>query len=125
TPSTPASGTLQFSAYHPNTATVETWQTMLIYTYLSDALAQIQADAATFTELGSAPTIAKGQASRQVQQGVELTVEPHLEGVTFSPERETFIWRGDWRRTLFRFCGAADPARREPRGWVDIYAGPP
>jgi TIR domain len=116
--------TLQFSAYHPNTVAVGVWQTLIVYTYLAEALSQIQADAATFTELGSAPTVAKGQASRQVEKGVELTVEPHMEGVTFSPERESFIWRGDWRRTLFRFSGAADLAGREQRGWIDIYAGP-
>jgi hypothetical protein len=115
---------LQFSAYHPNTVAVDVWQTLIVYTYLAEALAQIQADAATFTELGSAPTVAKGQASRQVEKGVELTVEPHMEGVMFSPERESFIWRGDWRRTLFRFTGAADLAGREQQGWIDIYAGP-
>jgi hypothetical protein len=124
----PSSGvdasTLQFSAYHPNTVMVGVWQTLIVYTYLAEALAQIQADAATFTELGSAPTVARGQASRQVEKGVELIIEPHMEGVTFSPERETFVWRGGWRRTLFRFSGAADLAGREQRGWVDIYAGP-
>jgi hypothetical protein len=115
---------LQFSAYHPNTVAVGVWQTLIVYTYLAEALAQIQADAATFTELGSAPTVAKGQASRQVEKGVELTVEPHMDGVTFSPERESFVWRGDWRRTLFRFSGAAELAGREQQGWIDIYAGP-
>ena len=61
--------------------------------------------------------MAKGQASRQVEKGVELTVEPHMEGVTFSPERESFIWRGDWRRTLFRFSGG--PRRRgRPAGLI-------
>jgi hypothetical protein len=123
-PSAGDTSTLQFSAYHPNTLTVSVWQTLIVYTYLDEALSQIQADAATFTELGSAPTVARGQASRQVEKGVELTVEPHMEGVTFSPERESFIWRGDWRRTLFRFAGAADLAGREQRGWIDIYAGP-
>jgi hypothetical protein len=123
-PSTGDASTLQFSAYHPNTVTVGVWQTLIVYTYLAEALAQIQADAATFTELGSAPTVASGQAARQVETGVELTVEPHMAGVTFSPERESFIWRGDWRRTLFRFSGAADLAGREQQGWIDIYAGP-
>src|SRR5262249_19975960 len=108
--------TLQFSAYHPNTLTVGVWQTLIVYTYLDEALSQIQADAATFPERGSGPAVAKGQASRQVEKGVELTVEPHMEGVTFSPERESFIWRGDWRRTLFRFAGAADLAGHEQRG---------
>jgi hypothetical protein len=123
-PSAGEVSTLQFSAYHPNTVTVGVWQTLIVYTYLAEALSQVQADAATFTELGSAPTVASGQASRQVEKGVELTVEPHMEGVTFSPERESFIWRGDWRRTLFRFSGAADLAGRGQSGWIDIYAGP-
>jgi hypothetical protein len=123
-PSTGEASALQFSAYHPNTVAVSAWQTLIVYTYLAEALAQIQADAATFTELGSAPAVATGQATRQVEKGVELTVEPHMEGVTFSPERESFIWRGDWRRTLFRFSGAADLTGREQRGWIDIYAGP-
>ena len=123
-PSAGEASALQFSAYHPNTVAVGVWQTLIVYTYLAEALAQIQADAATFTELGSAPTVAKGQASRQVEKGVELTVEPHMEGVTFSPERESFVWRGDWRRTLFRFSGAAELAGREQQGWIDIYAGP-
>lgn len=87
-------------------------------------LAQIQADAATFTELGSAPTVAKGQATRVVAQGVELIVEPHVEGVTFSPARDTLIWRGEWHRSLFRFSGEAALAGREQPGWIDIYAAP-
>jgi hypothetical protein len=65
TPAAPRStDTLQFSAYHPNTVAVETWHTLLVYTYVAEALAQIQADATTFTELGSAPTIAQGQPAR-------------------------------------------------------------
>ena len=119
-----ASKTLQFSAYHPNVVAVETWHTLLVYTYVAEALAAIQADAGTFTELGSAPTIAKGQSARTVERGVELTVEPHMEGVTFSPATDTFVWREDWRRSLFRFSGAAALAGHAQRGWIDIYAGP-
>jgi hypothetical protein len=119
-----AAGTLQFSAYHPNALAVETWQTLLVYSYLAEALAQIQADAATFTELGSAPTVATGQAARVVAQGAELIVEPHVDGVAFSPARDTFIWRGEWHRSLFRFSGAAALARREQSGWIDVYAAP-
>src|SRR5262249_42581418 len=119
-----AAGTLQFSAYHPNALAVESWQTLLVYSYLSEALAQIQADAATFTELGSAPTVAKGHATRAVAQGVEMSVEPHVEGVTFSPARDTFIWRGEWHRSLFRFSGAGALAGREQPGWIDVYAAP-
>jgi TIR domain-containing protein len=125
TPAAPRStGTLQFSAYHPNTVAVETWHTLLIYTYVAEALGQIQADATTFTELGSAPTVAQGQSARAVARGVELTIEPHMEGVTFSPASDAFVWREDWHRSLFRFSGAGTLAGREQRGWIDIYAGP-
>lgn len=116
--------TLQFSAYHPNTVAVESWQTLLVYTYLAEALAQIEADAGTFTELGSAPTVASGQSARTVASGVELTIEPHMDGVTFSPRSDTFIWRGDWRRSLFRFSGAALLAGQTRTGWIDVYAAP-
>lgn len=103
---------------------VETWNTLLVYTYIAEVLAQVQADAATFTELGSAPTIAEGQSTRAVARGVELTIEPHVEGVTFSPTSDTFVWRDDWRRSLFRFSGTAALAGTEQLGWIDIYAHP-
>ncbi|MGZ3664027.1 MAG: hypothetical protein ACXVDA_05990, partial [Ktedonobacterales bacterium] len=41
----PSTSTLQFSAYHSNTLAVESWNTLLVYTYIAEALAQIQADA--------------------------------------------------------------------------------
>ncbi|MGZ3674879.1 MAG: hypothetical protein ACXVCO_11265, partial [Ktedonobacterales bacterium] len=75
----PSTSTLQFSAYHSNTLAVESWNTLLVYTYIAEALAQIQADAGTFTELGSAPTVAQGQSAQAVTRGVELTIEPHME----------------------------------------------
>jgi TIR domain len=120
----PSTATLQFSAYHPSAMAVETWNTLLVYTYIAEVLAQVQADAATFTELGSAPTVAEGQATRAVARGVELTIEPHMEGVTFSPASDTFVWRDDWRRSLFRCTGAAALAGTEQPGWIDIYAHP-
>jgi hypothetical protein len=118
----PSTATLQFSAYHPNAMPVETWHTLLVYTYIAEVLAEVQADAATFTELGSAPTITQGQSTRAVTRGVELTIEPHMEGVTFSPTSDTFVWRDDWRRSLFRFRGTAALAGTEQPGWIDIYA---
>jgi TIR domain len=118
----PAS-TLQFAAYYPNTVPITTWNTLLIYSYVAEMLAQIEADAATFTELGSNPQSARGVASRAVQTGVELTVEPHIDGVTFSPASDSFIWRGNWHRSLFRFSGDATLAGQTVTGWIDIYAG--
>jgi hypothetical protein len=115
--------TLQFSAFSPNEIATGAWSTLLVYTYVAEALAQIQADAATFTELGSAPQEAKGQSKQRVRQGVELTIEPHMDGATFSPTSDTFIWRGDWRRSLFRLMADARLAGTTQKGWIDIYAG--
>jgi hypothetical protein len=47
-----------------------------------------------------------------------------MEGVTFSPASDTFVWRDDWRRSLFRFSGTAALAGTEQHGWIDIYAHP-
>lgn len=114
--------TLQFSAYHPNEAPVEAWQTLLVYAHLPAHLRQVQADAGTFTELGSAPTVAQGQALRKIPRNVEITIEPHVEGVTFSPAQDSFIWRGEWHRSLFRYSGAKELAGTTRKGWIDIYA---
>jgi hypothetical protein len=115
--------TLQFSSYYPQTITVSNWHTLLVYSYIAEMLAQIQADAATFTELGSNPNVSTGTATRAVTEGVELLVEPHLEGVEFSPKQESFIWRGNWHRSLFRFYGDSSLAGKTVTGWIDIYAG--
>jgi len=117
-----ANDTLQFSAYHPNSLAVDEWYTLLCYTHIAAALAQVQADVTTFTELGSAPSVATSTASRVVAQGVELTIEPHMDGVTFSPTSASFIWRGEWQRSLFRFNGNAQLAGRSQQGWLDVYA---
>ncbi|HEU5347051.1 MAG TPA: toll/interleukin-1 receptor domain-containing protein [Ktedonobacterales bacterium] len=120
---TPASAeTLQFSAYHPNEAPVEAWQTLLVYAHLAEHLSQVQADAGTFTELGSSPTMAQGQSLRKIAPNVEITIEPHVEGVTFSPAQDSFIWRGEWHRSLFRYSGAKMLAGTVQKGWIDIYA---
>lgn len=114
--------TLRFSAYHPNEAPVEAPQTLLVYTHLLAQLSQIQQDAGTFTELGSAPVVAQGQSLREVPRNIEITVEPHMEGVTFSPAQDSFIWRGEWHRSLFRYSGARTLADTAQNGWIDIYA---
>src|SRR5262249_36304094 len=110
---------LSFTAYHPNAVATQQWVTLLVYSHVAATLAQIQADAATFAELGSNPTTAHGAASRIVAEGVELTIEPHMEGVTFSPATDSFIWRGGWHRSLFRFTGAAALAGTVRGGWID------
>lgn len=111
-----------FTAYSPASVSAGEWATLLVYAHVAAALEQIKADAATFTELGSAPTAAHGTANRAVAEGAELTIEPHMDGVTFSPPSDAFIWRGAWHRSLFRFNGAADLAGTTRRGWIDIYA---
>jgi TIR domain len=117
-----ATETLQFSVYHPNEAPVASWQTCLVYSHLAAQFGQIQADAGTFSELGSAPTTTQGQSVRKIARNVEMSVEPRVEGVSFSPAQDTFIWQGEWHRSLFRYSGAQELAGTVQRGWIDIYA---
>ncbi|HEX5547614.1 MAG TPA: toll/interleukin-1 receptor domain-containing protein, partial [Ktedonobacterales bacterium] len=121
-PQAQAMETLQFTAYHPNEAPVETPQTLLVYAHLGQQLQQVQRDAGTFTELGSAPATAQGAAQRKIPRNIEITVEPHVEGVTFSPAQDSFIWHGEWHRSLFRYTGASALAGTAQRGQIDIYA---
>src|SRR5262249_7422789 len=109
---------LRFTSYHPSAVAPQEWATLLVYSHVAAALEQIQADAATFTELGSSPTAAQGTASRVVVEGVELIIEPHMEGVIFSPTTDSFIWRGGWHRSLFRFSGTAALAGTTQGGWI-------
>ena len=80
--------TLQFTAYHPGATPVEAPQTLLVYSHIAAQADTVQNDAGTFTELGSMPKVEKGVAQRKVPRNVEITVEPHVEGVTFSPTRD-------------------------------------
>ncbi|HEU0025858.1 MAG TPA: toll/interleukin-1 receptor domain-containing protein [Ktedonobacterales bacterium] len=114
--------TLQFTAFHPNEAPVETSQTLLVYAHLGQHVSQVQRDAGTFTELGSAPAMAQGASQRKIPRNIEITVEPHVEGVTFSPAQDSFIWRGEWHRSLFRYTGGSALAGTALRGRIDIYA---
>lgn len=115
--------TLQFTAYHPAATPVGAAQTLLVYSHIAAQLRQVQQDAGTFTELGSAPSVAQGQSLRKVPRNIEIVVEPHVEGVTFSPARDRITWDGEWRRSLFRYTGANELAGRTQRGWIDVYAG--
>jgi hypothetical protein len=115
--------TLQFTAYHPGATPVEAAQTLLVYSHIAEQAHKVRSDAGTFAELGSMPQVAKGVSLRKVPRNVEITVEPHVEGVTFSPTRDRFIWEGEWRRSLFRYTGAKELAGTTQTGWIDIYAG--
>lgn len=115
--------TLQFTAYHAGATPVEAPQTLLVYTHIAEQARKVRSDAGTFTELGSMPQVAKGVSLRKVPRNIEITVEPHVEGVTFSPARDRFIWEGEWRRSLFRYTGARELAGTTRTGWIDIYAG--
>jgi hypothetical protein len=114
--------TLQFTAYHSNDVAVETSQTVLLYTHLGQQVQQVQQDAGTFAELGSAPATALGTARRKIPRNIEITVEPHMEGVSFSPAQDSFIWRGEWHRSLFRYVGTSALAGTVQQGRIDVYA---
>lgn len=95
---------LQFTAFYPRTAPVETWNTLIVYSYIESALQAVRADAYRFKDqLGPDPFKAEAWASRPLTRGVQITVVPVFQGVTFNPERISFTWTKDWHPAIFSF----------------------
>lgn len=116
---------LRFTAFHPQTAPVETWNTLLVYAYVESALRAVQADAARFkAQLGSDPFKADAWAAQPLTRGTEITVLPLFQGISFNPERITFTWTHDWHPAIFSFGADRNWIGRVASGDILILAGP-
>jgi hypothetical protein len=116
---------LQFTAFHPRIVPVETWNTLLVYTYIESALQAIRADAARFKDkLGLYPGEVGAWASRPLSRGIQITVVPTFRGVIFNPESITFSWEKDWHLTIFSFNAHRSWAGAVGNGEVTIFTGP-
>jgi pSer/pThr/pTyr-binding forkhead associated (FHA) protein len=116
---------LQFTAFHPRIVPVETWNTLLVYTYIESALQAIRADAARFKDkLGLHPGEVGAWASRPLSRGIQITVVPTFRGVIFNPESITFSWEKDWHPTIFSFNAHRSWAGAVGNGEVTIFTGP-
>lgn len=116
---------LQFTAFHPGSAAVETWNTLLVYAYIESARQMIHADASRFqAQLGTDPSRADAWASRRMSRGTPITVVPTFRGVTFNPERITFTWVKDWHPAIFSFNPDRSWAGAVGNGEITFFAGP-
>ncbi len=116
---------LQFTAFHPRVVSIETWNTLLVYAYIESALQAIHADASKFQdELGPFPGKVDALASHPVTRGIQITIVPTCQGVTFNPERVSFIWIEDWYQEKFRFQADRRLVGSTRNGDITIYAGP-
>jgi uncharacterized protein YjbI with pentapeptide repeats len=118
-------GEVQFTAFHPALATVNTWQTLLVYVSLASALSAVQADAARFRdELGPLPQTVHALAQSFLAAGTILTIVPQCQGITFNPPFVSFRWLEEWYRVIFRFQTNRELAKPFSSGEIYIYAGP-
>jgi hypothetical protein len=121
----PAKEDVFFTLYHPKEAEPEKWYTLLIYAHVQAALAQVQQNAAKFSdEMNDDPREVRAKHSVKLARGTEIRVEPHAEGVTFNPPSATITWNEDYERVNFRFQAPADLSGQPMFGEVGIYVGP-
>jgi len=114
---------VHFTAYHPKEGKIESWHTLLVYTHIAAALADVQADAKRFADQLASPKETASKSQRAVARGAELTIVPSCEGVTFNPERFSFNWIEDFHRAEFRFKADPSLADDAAKGQITIYDG--
>lgn len=116
---------LRFTAFYPQIVPVETWNTLLVYSYVESAFRAVLANAERFkVQLGADPFKADAWAAQALTRGTEITVMPLVQGITFNPPRNTFIWTQDWHPTLFSFGVDRSWTGRVGSGDILIFAGP-
>jgi pSer/pThr/pTyr-binding forkhead associated (FHA) protein len=115
---------LRFTAFHPKEVAVETWNSLLVYTYIESALENIYQDVNLLlreTEIGGGVA---NKVNPLLPHGTNITIIPECRGVLFNPRRVTLQWSEDWHRSIFRFSARRDLAGLSRNGRINIFAGP-
>ena len=118
------SSEVSYTAYHPKEGSVESWHILLVYTHVLSAMQKVQADAKRFADQIKSPKETTSKSSTPILRGMELTIVPSCEGVTFNPERVSFKWMEDFHRADFRFKADQSLSGDAAKGSIDIYVGP-
>lgn len=123
--SQPLTRDVQFTAVTPETAPVETWNTLLFYAHVESAIETVRTDAGTFeAAMGGAQRSLQVQSSRPLTRGVELMIVPECGGVTFEPEYLPLKWLKDMQRREFSFSGEQRLAGTTRDCSITVYVGP-
>ncbi len=115
---------LRFTAFHPKEVAVETWNSLLVYTYIESALENIYQDVNLLlheTDMGAGVA---NKVNPMLPHGTNITIVPECRGVLFNPRRVTLQWSEDWHRSIFRFSARRDLAGLSRNGRINIFAGP-
>jgi hypothetical protein len=116
---------LRFTTFHPKGVAVDSWNTLLIYTYVEAAREAIYRDVAFLQrEMESGVRKLSGRGKPLLPQGINITIVPECRGVLFNPKRVTLQWSDDWHRSIFRFYARRDLAGLSRNGRINIFAGP-
>ncbi len=116
---------VRFTAYFPKEIVVEKWYSLLVYSYVQNALDKVRADASKFkNELGSLPREAHSGTPAQLARGTELVIVPTCEGMVFNPDRISIRWLEDVHRAEVRFSARKELAGSAGNGIITISVGP-
>lgn len=117
---------LRFTAFYPQTVSVDNWQTLLVYAHIEKALEEVRVDARRLRERLEAVSFATDAGVEQplLAEGLQITVQPVFQGVTFQPERISFSWTDELHPAAFRFSVDARWAGAVGTGEVLLLAGP-
>jgi hypothetical protein len=98
---------------------------MFVYAHIASAIEAVRLDVSRYKdEMGSIPGEVYSHSTRPLRRGVEITVVPTCQGVTFNPQQVTFKWIEDWQQTKFRFQAAQGLQGSAGNGEITLYAGP-
>jgi len=111
-----------FTAYHPKEARVLVWHPLLVYIHTLSAFDDIRRDASQFNIKD--PKEITHTSTTLLSRGMEMTIIPSCEGITFNPERITIKWIEDYQRVEFRFSADQSLLDDAAKGRIDIWIGP-
>ena len=96
-------GQARFTAYYPQSVIPQSWNTVLAYMHVPNALAVVQADSKRrFGEIGAETD--KKTATRKVRiaRGTQIVVVPQSGVLEFNPSQVAFAWLEDYHCAEFR-----------------------
>lgn len=123
-PEPTAAEQVSFTAYHPKEGNVGTWYPLLVYIHTPSALSTVRQDVLRYSDQLRVPKETTNTSTSQLSRGMEITIVPSCEAITFNPERITLKWMEDYQRAEFRFSAADALLDDAAKGRIDFFVGP-
>lgn len=109
----------RFSAYAPKEVKPQEWASLSAYIFRESASGVVEADAQQKFGKALAEYRQSGAPALQaLNEGVNITATPRLEGFTFNPERLTLKFVKDWHRFDFEMQAGAEPLNLASNGAI-------